>query len=312
MSATTAGIAWRLQVPPPRGQGLVLLPSRQYVQSKLPTAWASRVGRTGAAQPPSGGTPAPGQAPSGSSRSDVGEDSFAPWGDEFGDKPDGAFRVYCHNVNGLSLAGTGGDLAELCEIIRSKGIDVCGVVEHNLDQTQRSVLSACHNATRRVLHRAKLTLSGSATTMARWYKPGGVLQLTTGPSLGRIQSTTADSMGRWAAQTFRCRQGRSLTVITAYQVCKATWSLLGQATAAAQQISALRTGRHRSLDPRVHFKQDLEQYLKSLAVAGHSLILQGDFNETIGEPGSGIGAVASRASNSKGFCVAMTRNGRVN
>ena len=293
MLATVAGLASHSQVLPPWGHGLVPMPRRWLYHSKLPASWASgandiapgQQGPTGRADRPAG---AARDGPS------DGEDCFSPWGDRLGDKPEDTFRIYCHNVNGLSLQGDGGDLAEMCEVMRSKGVDVCGVVEHNLDQTQRTVLSTCHEATRRVLRRAKLTVAGTNITMAGQYKPGGVLQISAGRSLGRIQSTAADSMGRWTAHSFRGQQGKQFTVVTVYQVCKATWSLLGRYTAAAQQISMLRAARKRSLDPRVHFRLDLEEFLRALVVAGHSVLVQGDFNETLDAPDSGVGAVASR------------------
>ena len=231
-----------------------------------------------------------------STRDDIADmDDHAPWGDRMGDKPDNAFRVYCQNVNGIRLGEQYGDLGDLCDLIGSKGIDVCGVVEHNLDQTKAGVLSRCHDATKQFLQRAKLTVAGSDVSMSGAYKPGGTMQITTGPAIGRVQETHTDSMGRWAAQTFRCRGNKRLTIVTAYQVCHASWSLLGKSTAAAQQISALRVQGATNLDPRVHFKKDFGAYLRQLVVDGHSVIAQGDFNEPIDGPASKIADLANRA-----------------
>ena len=259
--------------------------------TRLPSRRTSR--RTSAA------TQAPADTPSGQRSDRLGfnsdnADDHAPWGDSFGEKPAKAFRVYCQNVNGINLGTQHGDFGELCHLMEGKAIDVLGVVEHNLDQTKSSVLSRCYDATRQILRRAKLTIAGSDVTTAGFYKPGGTLQVTTGPAVGRVQATVADPMGRWAAQTFRCKGNKKLTIVTAYQVCQASWSLLGKATAAAQQIGALRLRREDNLDPRVHFKKDFEEYLKGLVVDGHSVIVQGDFNESLDTPASLLIGLANR------------------
>ena len=78
-----------------------------------------------------------------------------------------------------------------------------------------------------------------------------------------------------------------VTIISAYQVCPRPTNLLGN-TAYHQQVRALNARGLTQLHPRKAFVQDLESYIRQLQSRGHSIILGGDFNESLSDKNSGI------------------------
>ena len=89
-----------------------------------------------------------------------------------------------------------------------------------------------------------------------------------------------------------------LTIITAYQVCKA--SNPGTNTAAEQQRTRLiqrEQGKPRkksTLDPRKAFIHDLDEFLKSIHEENHEIILMMDANECMHEKASKIRNVITK------------------
>ena len=100
---------------------------------------------------------------------------------------------------------------------------------------------------------------------------------------GRVTAKGSDDMGRWTYQTLTCKGDKSLTMISAYQVCKQQLvnnSRVSTLTATAQQISALRQ-QGRDILPRKAFTQDLESFIAHEHGKGNGILLVGDFNEPL-------------------------------
>ena len=71
-----------------------------------------------------------------------------PWGDLLSSKAPHLLRVYIQNVNGLSIDRRGGQLNDVCEVIRETQADIFCGQEHNLDVTQMRIRSILYDTVR--------------------------------------------------------------------------------------------------------------------------------------------------------------------
>jgi hypothetical protein len=111
---------------------------------------------------------------------------------------------------------------------------------------------------------------------------------TVGNATGRILSQSHDKWGRWVSQTFQGSVGRTITMVSAYQVVT-NIAKSGSTTAATQQYSLLVYDQQEPTKaPRVAFRRDLKHYLQTCRNRGDELIVVGDFNEAVGEELDGM------------------------
>lgn len=82
-----------------------------------------------------------------------------------------------------------------------------------------------------------------------------------------------------------------LSIICCYQVCNQTIDKVGPKTAFAQQWTILRDQGIEHPNPRRQFIKDLDKLLKSLTSQNHSIVLAGDFNESIGDDPNALDAI---------------------
>lgn len=136
-------------------------------------------------------------------------------------KESGTTRVYFINVNGIQFGAEGGDMNDICRQMQESNIDVIGAAEIHLDTTLPHVNTTMNRCVRKVLGRqSKLLMSSSRRSYGTPHKPGGTLLLSQGSILGRWKDGGKDDMGRWTYSSYRGSQGRLITIISAYQVCK--------------------------------------------------------------------------------------------
>jgi hypothetical protein len=205
------------------------------------------------------------------------------YGDVMTKKPDNTFRLYGINLNSICLDKNGGDLPEVCELMKEVQADIAGFTEPCLDSTKPTLKNYMYKTFKRILQRSKVELSSSECPTEGFYKPGGTMLVSTGNVLARLTASGTDSLGRWSYQTFSGKKGTTVTFVTAYQVCSK--SKKGTVTAAAQQESLLRKRGVSNPDPRKHFRQVLLSFLQSLS---GEIVLFGDFNEALGSDEKGM------------------------
>ena len=114
--------------------------------------------------------------------------------------------------------------------------------------------------------------------------------LTTGNATGRVASQDQDKWGRWVSQSFQGAQGRTITIVSAYQVVTDV-ARGGTTTVTTQQYSLLVQDQDQTKAPRAAFRRDLKAFLHKCRQRGDELILVGDFNEDIGETADGMVSV---------------------
>jgi hypothetical protein len=210
------------------------------------------------------------------------------WGDECTDKEGNIFRIYAQNVNGLSLDRRGDQYDTLCTVLSEAQLDVFLGQEHNLDSTQHNVRGILHDTSKQHWQRYRLNIATTPMEFKATYKPGGTFMLAVGNGTGRIISQDHDKWGRWVSQTFQGMAGRTITIVSAYQVVTDTVSG-GTTTATTQQYSLLVQEQDSLLAPRAAFRRDLQAF-----VLTQELILVGDFNEDIGDEASSVVSIVQQ------------------
>ena len=79
------------------------------------------------------------------------------WGDPLQGKSDQITRLYGMNVNGLRLDKRGGQLDELCKVMKEVQADVFCGQEHNLDSDKTQVRQILYHTTRQHWKRSRVT-----------------------------------------------------------------------------------------------------------------------------------------------------------
>jgi hypothetical protein len=101
-------------------------------------------------------------------------------------------------------------------------------------------------------------------------------------------------LGRWSHIRLNGKNGRRVTIVTVYQVCKQSVSTAGAKTARMQQWNLLRRAGDTDPNPRKSFCNDLDSFLTTLQAAGDELILMGDLNEHLEDNASGMNAAVAK------------------
>ena len=201
------------------------------------------------------------------------------------DKEDYIYRVYGANTNGFNIGRDGADFSEFCEEMRQLEVDTWCTFELNLDTLKPRVRDIMQTTIRKHFDHSKMTTSTSSISLNRRsnFKPGGTLIATQGHTCGRVIHQGRDNLGRWSYQVLSCKNRRTLTIVSAYQVCQqqiVTNNRVISSTASAQQTSLLRQ-QGRQENPRQAFVQDLQTFLQQRLDEDSELLILGDFNEPL-------------------------------
>jgi hypothetical protein len=117
-----------------------------------------------------------------------------------------------------------------------------------------------------------------------------------GNTVSRVIETGTDDLGRWSFIKLSGKNGKVITFITIYQVCKKPTiaSNRDSCTAHSQQQSLLIQQNKSDPNPIKHFRQDLDRLLTACHNKQEQLVLFGDFNEVYGSDTSGISKLARK------------------
>jgi hypothetical protein len=128
------------------------------------------------------------------------------------------------------------------------------------------------------------------------YKPGGTMTSALGNTVSRVTKTGSDDLGRWTYIKLSGKEGKIITFITVYQVCKKPPVAADRDSCTAySQQRALHIQHHKKdPSPIKHFRKDLENFLQTCHSRKELLVLFGDFNEVYGSDSAGISKIARR------------------
>ena len=205
-------------------------------------------------------------------------------GDDIIDKDPSHLRIILQNPNGISCENDMFEYQYCLHQMHSLCADVILLPETNLYWPIYSIQKSMSDH-RKNLHRySKQVSSCSSLSYKTPYQPGGTCSIMTGNSTGRFHSSQRDEkLGRWSVLHLNLPGSKILSIICCYQCCKHTIQSAGPKTAYSQQWSILHDSGIAHPNPRKQFIKDLDKLLSKLASPGHSIVLAGDFNETIGD-----------------------------
>jgi hypothetical protein len=113
-------------------------------------------------------------------------------------------------------------------------------------------------------------------------KMGGTMTIMTGRWAGRKKKVTSDAKGRWSTMTLTGKQNTSVTIITAYRVCKQKGGEGG--TIYHQQQLDFEENDICHVNLRAQFCKDMVKLVRELHSKNHIVILMGDFNDNLNLP----------------------------
>jgi hypothetical protein len=107
------------------------------------------------------------------------------------------------NVNGLRLDKIGGQLDELCKVMKEVQADVFCGQGHNLDSDKTQVRQILYHTTRQHWKRSRVTFGTTPIAFSKQYKPGGTFMVTASDLTSRVIEQKSDKWGRWVRQTYQ-------------------------------------------------------------------------------------------------------------
>jgi len=211
-----------------------------------------------------------------------------PHGDQISElKDENHTRIVFNNMNGMksnTSQSRFGKLYEIGESAIDTDTDIMGFAETcvNFSMTNE-VINPIQAILRQYWNHTKLTTSIAADPASNTsYQRGGTATIVTGNTVGRIETMASDNeLGRWSCVTLAGKEGRKLTIITAYQVCKDSPSSADTGGAYMQQYRILNkknTGK-KAVDPRKKFWKDCTAVLQKYIKLNHEVLLMMDSND---------------------------------
>jgi hypothetical protein len=181
------------------------------------------------------------------------------------------------------------------EFMKEKGISISGSAETNTNWQQKHIKKDMSNSTQ-----SSFT-NYSIAFLENWFNPpnrnhhlpGGCMQLSTDHWTSRLIRTIQDpqKMSRWTGQQFRLREGKTLTIITAYRTCNQSISDSNQPaiTATYQQKLLFMRDKGTDVDPQQQFITDIIEEIKRIEENPNNMyILMFDANESIEDTSGAI------------------------
>ena len=218
------------------------------------------------------------------------------YGDPLGPKASGHLRILLQNPNKISAQNDFVDFQYICQRMLAHDVDIFGLSESGVDWKQGYPRNKCNQIMRDFWPHSRLIGSTSDIPSKEVVQFGGTCTVVTDKWTGRIESSGSDpqGLGRWSYVRLNGKNGRRVTIVTVYQVCKQSVTTAGAKTAYMQQWNLLRRAGQDDPNPRKSFCKDLDAFLTPLQAAGDELLVMGDLNEQLGDSTSGMNAVVAK------------------
>jgi hypothetical protein len=129
--------------------------------------------------------------------------SNEPWGDIIGEIAQDITRMYCINLNGITLDKKGGKFDTVCRCMKEVQADIFSGQEHKLDTTQSAVRTIMYDTARQHWERQRVVMGTTPIPFEKTHKPGGTIMITTGALTSRVKKQVRDKWGRWVCQEFQ-------------------------------------------------------------------------------------------------------------
>jgi exonuclease III len=201
--------------------------------------------------------------------------------------------VVLHNVTGFTQPGNYADSGEVGAYMASHNVHFKGCVETNVNWRKFKVYSNVSKHVNKTLRGTKIQTSCSPIGYKGNWQPGGTATFIHPDWAPQASTLGADPSndGRWSYVTVTGKDGKAVTIITAYRPCKNE----GDATVWSQQWSLQRARGIEQPDPRKQFFQDLKAFITELRAKKHGLIVMMDANENIDDRGGQLAKFIAEA-----------------
>jgi hypothetical protein len=189
------------------------------------------------------------------------------------------------------------------QYMKDKGISISGFAETNTNWQYKNIKRQISAATNSIFQNFSLAFTDNRFNPPdrSSYLPGGCLQLCTDHWTSRITETIKDPrrMGRWIGQKFHLREGKTLSVITAYRPCQQSITDVSQSsTTVTYQPKVLFTkDKQTEENPRKTLITDIIKVVKDIEKNPNNFcILLWDANKSIDDTSSGIKKIIKETS----------------
>ena len=210
------------------------------------------------------------------------------------------FRLWAHNVNGLSTSDNHADVRHFAGTMKDKAVAVFGISEVNRNFGRASMLASFHSPIRGISSHHKGAVSSARMGWPTDYQPGGTAVSVMNCWATRYLEKGSDSMGRWSWITLAGQGTIKITFISAYRVCDGASEIPVTArTVRAQQEWMYADQGLPKVNLRDQFVTDICELVSSLHEQGNDVVLMMDANEA-----SGIGSGVDRILSGGGLCDA--------
>ena len=200
---------------------------------------------------------------------------------EFGDtmrvKEANTTRIYFQNIRGCKKNNSWKDWQHATQYLYDNQVDIIGYAETNIYWDEHNKLAA------RKLKISKykkciMSTSRSSDCTNSYHQQGGTATIITQNYTERITSDLSDKsgLGRWSGVRMRRKNGKHLSIITAY--CPHIDTKWGKDTCYQQQWRILNTQGHEKPEPRKQMLKDLLKYILELRAMTDEIILLWDAN----------------------------------
>jgi hypothetical protein len=191
-------------------------------------------------------------------------------------------RVVFNNVQGLSTAYEGIEISEIGKEVMQNEVTILGMCETNRNWRDGRSTNEIKRRFRDFWRMTHIAVSSSTEHTDKPYQPGGTMTVIGEPWACRAKAESSESdMGSRNEIVIAGRKGKSVSVITAYRVCKNSAATAGPTTSFAQQWHILRRSGDKTPDPRKRFIADLEKRVQSAMRAKQGVIVMLDANESL-------------------------------
>jgi hypothetical protein len=144
------------------------------------------------------------------------------YGNPLGPKASGHMRLLLQNPNKISARDDFVDFQYICQRMLAHDVDIFGLSETGVDWKQGYPRNRFNNILRDFWPHSRLIGSTSNIPSKEVVQYGGTCTVVTDKWTGRIESSGSDpqGLGRWSYVRLNGKNGRRVTIITVYQVCK--------------------------------------------------------------------------------------------
>ena len=213
------------------------------------------------------------------------------YGDSIHNRDPGTIRIFFQNVKGLTYSTSGQDYEYYISCIANIDADITGMAETNSAWQHHHIKTKSQASIRRHYQTSKISYSSPSREVDPMpenesFQPGSTVTFPNQKMATLIHGqafSDPTGLGRWSGLTFRGKENKMFTTITAYRVCTGTIKSVPIGSSFAREYEYFKEQGIASPRPQKIFLKELAQTITSLQSAGHSILIMMDSNGQISD-----------------------------